>query len=338
MPALVKIGDGSVVETSKGGKVEIPVSLAWRSEIKGELALAPVGAPNEFQVKNFNVKHGQGDAKVEFVLSNNNIQPGAYTFYLRGTTKLDYERNPDLIADHEARQKEIDQTIAELNEKAKQTAEAKTQTAKAAQEAAELVKQKEQAAQAAQGEDAEKANQELAQAREAAAAAEAARKKAEEEDLQTQDLVKQAGERKKQVDAQVGEVKKNNAKKEINAFVVSTPVKLRVEPDPIAATAAAPPAIKQGEKVEATVTVNRLYGFDDAVEVTFEPPGGVAGISAPKITIPKDQTEGKLEITAAGNATVGEHAVNLRFRVRFNNLQLDDVIPLPVKIEAAEAK
>jgi hypothetical protein len=333
--ALVKIGDGSVIETSKGGKVEIPVSFAWRGEIKGELQLAPVGAPSDFQVKNFNVKHGQGDAKVEFTLNNNNIQPGAYTFYLRGQTKIDYERNPDLIADHEARQKEIDATIAELQEKAKQTAEAKTKTSQAAQEAANVVKQKEQAVAAAKPEEAEKANQELAAAREALTAAEEAKKKSEEEDRQTQDLVKQAGERKKQIDAQVGEVKKNNAKKEINAFVISTPVKLRVHPDPIQPTAAAPPAaIKQESKAEVTVTVSRLYGFDDQVEVTLEPPGGVNGISAPKITIPKEQTEGKLEITAAGNATVGDHTMNLRFRVRFNNVQLDEMVPLPVKIEA----
>jgi hypothetical protein len=336
-PALVKIGDGSVVETSKGAKVEIPVSGLWRGEFKGELALSPVGAPNEFQVKNFNLKPDQKDAKLEFVLNNNNVQPGAYTFYLRGQSKFQYDRNPDAVKDYEERQKEAEAVVNETTEKAKQTAEAKTKTAQAAQEAANAVKQKEQALQAAKPEEAEKAKQELTQAQEQLKAAEAAKTQAEQEDAQAQALVQQAAERKKQIDNQVNEVKKANQKKEINLFVVSTPVKLRVNTDPIQAAVAAPPAaIKQGQKGEATFTVTRLYGFDDQVEITFEPPGGVSGLSAPKVNLEKGKAEAKLEITAADNAPVGDHTANIRFRIRFNNVQLEEVIPLPLKIEAKQ--
>jgi hypothetical protein len=337
-PALVKMGDGAVVETSKGGKVEIPISVAWRGQLKGDLALAPIGAPNEFQVKNFNLKPGQVDGKMEFVLSNNNIQAGTYTFYLRGSSKIDYERNPDLIKSHEERQKEIDQTIAEFQEKAKQAGEAKTKAMQAAQEAMNVVKQKEQAVQSAQAGNAESANQELAQARAQLQTAEAAKTQAEADDRTAQELVKQATERKKQIDNQLNEIKKNNQKKEINVFVASTPVKVRVTSDPIQPTLLSTPTLKQGEKAEVAFTVNRLYGFDDQVEILFEPPNGVAGISAAKFTLPKGQNEGKIEVTAANNATIGEHTVNVRFRVRFNNVQLDEVVPLGVKIEMAPPK
>lgn len=333
--ALVKVGDGTVTETSKGGKVSIPVTAVWRGEIKGDIALAPIGAPNEFQVKNFNLKKDQQDAKVEFVLSNNNIKPGAYTFYLRGTTKLAYPRNPDLVKDHEERQKEIDAVIKELQDKAKQTAEAKTKAAQAALQAAAIVKQKEQAVAAAKGEAAEQANRELAQAREQLQAAEQAKAQTEAEDKQTQDLVKQAGERKKQIDAQLNQVKQANQKKDINLFLVSTPVQVRIAPDPLELTVQPPASLKQGEKTQIVVRVKRLYGCEDPVEVTFEPPGGVAGLSAPKINLAKGQAEGKLEVAAANNATVGEHTINVRFRVRFNNVQLDEVVPLPLKVEAA---
>ncbi len=338
-PAVVKVGDGAVVETSKGGKVEIPVAFTWRGEVKGDLALAAIGAPSEFQVKNFNAKPGQADAKVEFVLSNNNIQPGAYTFYLRGQSKIDYERNQDLVKEHEERQKEIDATIKELQDKAKQATDAKNQAVTAAQQAANDVKQKEQAVQAAKPEEAEKANQELTAAREKAQAAEQAKTQAEEADRQAQEMVKQATERKKQIDNQLSEVKKNNTKKEATFYSGSTPVKVRIAPDPLNVTIAPlAAALKQGEKVETAVTVSRLYGFDDSVEISFEPPGGVNGLSAPKVTLAKGQNEGKLEITAANNATVGEHTINIRFRVRFNNVQLDEVVPLTVKIDMAEAK
>jgi hypothetical protein len=86
------------------------------------------------------------------------------------------------------------------------------------------------------------------------------------------------------------------------------------------------------------LTVSRLYGFDEQVEVTFESPGGVNGLSAQKVTIAKDQSEGKLELAAANNATVGEHKATLRFRARWNNVQVEETISLPVKIDAAEAK
>ncbi|MBW3597259.1 MAG: hypothetical protein KY475_08295 [Planctomycetes bacterium] len=335
-PALVKVGDGQIIETSKGAKVELPVTSDWRGEIKGDIALAQVGAPNEFQVKNLNLKKGQ-DGKLEFTLNNNNIQPGAYTFYLRGTTKLAYDRNQDAVKDHQERQKEIDAIIKELQEKAKQAADAKTKTTQAAQEAAQAVKQKEQAVAAAKPEEAEKANQELAAAREQLKAAEEAKAQSEAEDKAAQDLVKQAQERKKQIDAQLKQVQQANQKKDINLFLVSTPIRLRIASDPIEPSAQAPAAVKQGEKTEISVSVNRLYGFDDQVEVTLETPG-VSGVSAPKINIAKGQSDGKLEVTAAGNASVGEHTVNLRFRVRFNNVQLDEVVPVTLKVEMAEKK
>jgi hypothetical protein len=149
--------------------------------------------------------------------------------------------------------------------------------------------------------------------------------------------VKQAQDRKKQVDQQLNQVKQANQMKDVDLFLVSTPIRVRVAPDPIEPSAEPPAAVKQGEKTEIAVSVNRLYGFEDPVEVTFEAPG-VNGVSAPKLDIAKDKAEGKLEVTAAGNAAVGEHTVNLRFRVRFNNVQLDEIVQLPLKVEMAEAK
>jgi uncharacterized protein YfaS (alpha-2-macroglobulin family) len=111
--------------------------------------------------------------------------------------------------------------------------------------------------------------------------------------------------------------------------IVASPIKLTL------AQAAA--AVKQGDKFEVPVTIERLYGFDEQVEITLEVPNGVNGLSAQKIDIPKDQTQGKLMLSANNNATPGELALNIRARGRFNNVQVDTLTPLTLKVEQVEA-
>ena len=51
--------------------------------------------------------------------------------------------------------------------------------------------------------------------------------------------------------------------------------------------------------------LERLYGFADQVELTFDPPPGVQGLTAQKVTLKKGRNGGKLEIAAADNAPAG---------------------------------
>jgi len=67
--------------------------------------------------------------------------------------------------------------------------------------------------------------------------------------------------------------------------------------------------------------------------VTLESPGGVNGISAPQLKIEKGQTQGNLEVTFNENATMGTHTFTLRGRVRYNNVQLDQTLPLALVID-----
>ena len=67
-------------------------------------------------------------------------------------------------------------------------------------------------------------------------------------------------------------------------------------------------------------------------------PGGVGGLSIPGINIDQNNTEGTVKITAAANATPGEHAMTFRLQMNFNgqNLILDH--PLKLTVVAVEAK
>ncbi len=153
------------------------------------------------------------------------------------------------------------------------------------------------------------------------------------------DKVAAATQLKAQIDQRVNAVKQANAPKDVNFSLVSTPIKLRIVASPIAFNSAVVGgAVKQGEKQALTVNINRLYAFADAVEIAFEPPAGVQGLSAAKVSIPAGQAEGKLEIAADATATPGDHNIVIRAKGRFNNIEVQTTSNVVVKVEAVEKK
>lgn len=305
-PASVQAGDGKLIETSIGGKVELPIKVARHGDFKSALKLKAAGLPKDASAKEVNVSGGDG--KMEISLANNRIEPGTYTFYLTAPAKFKYSRNPDAVKQAEERQKELEQIVKELTDKAKQAAA----KAKQARDAANKNKDDKGLAEAAQ--------------------------KAEEEAKQLDDQRKEAENHKKQADGQLNNAKNANKPKDINYNVISSPVSLRVDRTPIGISAAMPGDKKQGDKFEVTVNVERKYGFEDQIELSLEPPRGVGGVSAKKITIPKGQNQGKLEIALSDNATAGSHQFTLRGRVRYNNVQLDETQTVALSIAEKEKK
>ncbi|MCH8045756.1 MAG: PPC domain-containing protein [Planctomycetes bacterium] len=128
--------------------------------------------------------------------------------------------------------------------------------------------------------------------------------------------------------------------KKINMAFVSTPITIKIAPAPI--TLAANPAgtVKQGAKLEVTVNINRLFGFAEVVQVSAKPASGVSGVSIKKATIAKGQSAGKLELTAAANATPGEHELLLEASLTLNgqNIKTSQTIKFKVEAVKKEAK
>ena len=301
VPATVTAGDGNVVETSVGGKIEVPIKVAQHGGFKASIKLKATNIPAQTQAKDADVGT---EGKMEISFANNRVEPGSYTIYLAGPAKFKYEGNQDAVKAAEERQKELDQILKDPTEQAKQAAE----KAKQARDAANKNKEDKGLADAA------------AKAEEASKAMEEKRKKAES--------------LKKKADQDLNNAKNANKPKDVNYNVVSTPVLVRIAPTPLVLSAQSPAAKKQGETIELPVTVERKFGCEDEVELSFEPPRGVAGVSAAKVKVPKGQNQGKLEIKLNDSATVGEHEFVLRGRVRFNNVQLDETLPVALKIEA----
>ena len=388
-PALVRIGEDKIWETSLGGKLEIPVTVTRREDFKEAIKLTATGLPQQIRPKELNIDGSKSEGKFELELNQQNTPVGAYTFYAKGETKRKYARNPDAIKEAEAEQKRVTEMVAKLGEEVKAATAAKDAMTKAAAdataaaktaeqkktEAANNVKAKTDVAKAAadkltQAKEAaakdaanqgladavktaetaaaetaaaqKKAEEELAATDKALAEAQAAAKKADEAKVAAEATLKTATDKQTQVnqlkqaaDKRVNDTKQQNQPKDVQFALASTPVQLRIHPHPFKVTATAPNSpLKQGEKAELPVKVERLFGFADTAELTLEPPQGVQGIAAEKVTLKKEEGEGKLSIAAADNATPGTHECKLRVRGRFNNMQVDALVPVTVTVAA----
>jgi hypothetical protein len=295
-PALVKVGDSQVLETSKGGTLEIPITVTRRDGVGGDIKLVATGLPGEVKPGDVTIKGDATEGKLTMTITNAKAQAGLYTYYLRGDAKVKRPRNGAAIALAQANQTRI--------------AELKTKTDEELKVATELRDK-------AEGDDKVKAEEEL---------------KVVQEKVTRVDAAKAAA------DKRLADTQKANAPKDTDFAVVSTPIRVRIVETPLVVTLAqADFTVKAAEKVQVPVTIERKYGFAEAVELTVTLPGGVAGVSAATLTIAKDQSEGTLEFITTDKATVGEHAVTVQAGGTFNKIKVTANGQLKLKVEPAAA-
>ena len=309
-PAFVSIGEDKVYETALGGNVEIPLSVLRRGDFKEAIKLTAVGLPAELKPKEVNLAADAKDGKFELQINQQNTKPGIYTFYMKGETKRKYVRNPEAETRAAEEKKQMDEMAKQLGETVKTLTAARDAAVKAA-------------AEAAKGTDdgAKKATEE-------------AKVKAEAELKAATDKAKQADDLKKAIDKRLDDVKKANAPKDVTFALVSTPIKLKIDAAPYKLSGADPANVKQGEKALFAVKVERLYGFSDAVDFSFEAPAGVNGLKVEKVTLKKEEGEAKFEVTADKAATPGDHTATIRAKGKFNNMNVEASIPVIIKVEA----
>lgn len=391
-PALVQVGEGDVLETSLGGKLEVPIKIARGEGLAGDLKFVATSVPGEIKPADLTIKAAEKESKLVMTIANAKAKPGFYNFYLRADSKVKRPRNPAAIAAAEEHQKYLDGLVKSLAEETKKVTAAKDAAVKlsqqddqalktvqqkrdtmvkavaaaenvvkaatakrdAAQKAAEKDKDNAGLAEAVKGADKELAdgNTKLVAAKKAAETAQAvfaaaetkakasteAKTKAEAALKTQQDKVKRITAGKAAADKKVADVKKANAAKDVNVAIVSTPIKLRLVATPIAVKLGAEQAqVKAAEKVQVKVTLERKYGFVEPVELTLALPKGVAGVSAAKVTIPKDKTEGTLEIATTDKATPGTHAVTVQATGTFNKIKVAASGALNLNVEKPAA-
>lgn len=165
--------------------------------------------------------------------------------------------------------------------------------------------------------------------------AQKAKQDADETAKKAAEMQKKADAYAKKADSDLKNVTNLNKTADINLYVTSTPVKLRVHSHPlkINAPSTAPGKLQPEKTLEVPVSIERLYGFDDKVDVEFETPSGVKGLSVQRVSIDKGKNEAKLTFKAGKDLTPGTHTGTLKFKLRFNNVSLEAEHPLTVEAE-----
>jgi hypothetical protein len=171
-------------------------------------------------------------------------------------------------------------------------------------------------------------------------AAQEAKTKADDELKAAQQFQQQAQQVKQQADQKAQQSQQQANKRGINHIIFATPVTISVADYPIKLTGPAEKvALKQGEKLDIPLQVERLFGFNQPVNFQLIVPGGVGGLQIPNVSIPGDKPDGMINITAQPTATPGDHALTLRATMNFNgqNLTFDRSVMLSVaQVEAAK--
>jgi hypothetical protein len=323
-PACVQVGDGQMLETSLGGKLDVPVKVTRRGDFQGEVKLVAETLPATIKPADLTIPANASEGKLAIAINNAQAKPGVWTFALESDLKLKLVRDPTAVAAAETDQKEVAEAVESVAAELKQATETRDA---AAQEAAAAVQQ----AKKAQGNP-----QQLAEAQARASAADKAKNKAEAALKDVQARQQRAMAAKQAADKRVADQKTANAPKDLTLAVASTPVKLRILPAPYTLTAPAEPlAVKQGQANALTLGLAKRFGFDDKVELTVQPPPGVSGLSLKPAAVDKGQAEVRVELAAAANATEGQHTVTIRARSKFNNVNVEAAAEVVVKIEKA---
>ena len=138
--ALVHVGDSQVLETSLGGKLEVPVKLVRGEGLAGDLKFVSTGVPGEVKPADLTVKAAAKEAKLAVSITNAKAKPGLYTFYLRADSKVKRPRNKSAIATAEEQQKHLDGLLKGTAEETKKVTAEKDAAVKQSQQDDQLVK------------------------------------------------------------------------------------------------------------------------------------------------------------------------------------------------------
>ena len=127
-------------------------------------------------------------------------------------------------------------------------------------------------------------------------------------------------------------VEKDPAKDFVEA-VYSRPIQVKLEASPVLLTTPPTISVAPGAKVEVPLKLERRYGFAEAVTVELVAPAGITGLTAAKLTIPKEAAEAILIIQTTAEAPQATHTCTLNAKCTWNGEEIPWAIQLNVEIK-----
>ncbi len=104
------------IATSLGGEVALKVHLAREAGFDEPVTLTALGLPKEITLAKVTAAKGQSEVSVTVAVKNARVQPGVYTFILRGDTKQKRSPDPRAVERAAARQQRLDGVVKRLTE------------------------------------------------------------------------------------------------------------------------------------------------------------------------------------------------------------------------------
>ncbi len=121
--------------------------------------------------------------------------------------------------------------------------------------------------------------------------------------------------------------------RELTDTAYSAPIRVHIEPSPVLLTAPGGLAVAPGAKVEVMLSLERRYGFAEAVTLELEDPPGIKGFTAAPLTAPPEMTEAKWVIEAAADTPPGPYVCTVKAKCQWNGEILPWSIPLNLEVK-----
>ena len=135
-------------------------------------------------------------------------------------------------------------------------------------------------------------------------------------------------------DKRLTEIQEANKPQERGFAIVSIPINVQVAAVPVTLAVPSPEAeLPVGNTLPVSVSVERKYGFSDAVELSLELPDG---ISAEPVQLAADKNEATFQVNAGAEAPVGEQTITVRAKLSFNEVPLETTESFPLIIAKSE--
>jgi hypothetical protein len=144
-----------------------------------------------------------------------------------------------------------------------------------------------------------------------------------------------AAEHVKSLDQRLKEAQDNLGPKDVTTYMDSTAVTLQVLPSPVDITLASNAiTLTAGQEQLIPVQLQRHFGFADVVTLELELPEGLTGVRGEPLTLAADQTTGMLKLAASAEAAAGQHTLQVKVDLKFNNVSIQSRLPITVELRA----
>lgn len=143
---------------------------------------------------------------------------------------------------------------------------------------------------------------------------------------------------KQQADQKAQQLQQQSARRGYNHIIFSSSVTIKVAEFPIELNFPATQSVKQQEKLDVALQIQRKYEFNQPVNFQLIVPNGVNGLQIQNAAIQGDKNDGMITLNAQPNATPGEHKLTLRATMNFNGQNLILERPITLTVIENEAK